>query len=102
MKKYILGAFAFLLAISFSAFIPSTNSPKMLDREFENWYSVEDNEITGVYDHNKKQSQLTPTAPCPDNGDIVCLVGTNQTLSMSQQIDPGEYDEDQLIAFEEE
>jgi hypothetical protein len=73
MKKYLLGSCIVVLLIGFSAFITSDKAKKVPDTVYSNWYTIEDNVVTGVFDHNKSQSQIVGSAPCPDDGEVVCL-----------------------------
>ncbi len=77
MKKYLLGIFAIVLAVGFSAFTTIKSETAARAQAQLYWYQVDEQsqvilEDTPLFDHAERAS-LTHT--CADEGDLDCLRG---------------------------
>lgn len=78
MKKYLLGLFAIILAIGFSAFSSEHHSKKKNETPYY-WYHVNaaQTQTTGttVNPDGKEIKDDMTSEPCDDSGSDVCLAG---------------------------
>lgn len=98
MKKYLLGLFAVVLAIGFSAFTSTTEETT----QYLNWYRTDGSVVTEVLQENiaaDKDDIKSSFSTCPDMSGVPCVFGTDQDLDVDESI-PGSLDRDaQILKF---
>jgi hypothetical protein len=103
MKKYLLGIFAIVLAVGFSAF---TAPKKTSDQNPYYWYhvvggetiggpiSVEEGKVT------KDQALMDNYTTCIDSGADVCLFGSD-IIDLDEETSVGSPSEEARVLFDE-
>ena len=105
MKKYLLGIFAIIVAISLSAFSVDKNvKVKKTNRVlnfYGQWYhTIDDGNKVGTRFYNStpiSKTTATPLSGCPDEEVPVCAVGSNTTLTFGANIPGSEGNDDNYI-----
>jgi hypothetical protein len=108
MKKYLLGLFAIVLAVGFSAFTNTSKvvKPKKASQDYY-WYPVSSGLISGPAINSAAfmdKGEATTNNPfgCHDLASEVCLVGeTSSTLSVGTTPSAPTPDEDNRIKKDE-
>lgn len=89
MKKYLLGLFAVILAIGFSAFTNVHHSKNKTETPYY-WYEVNNvlSETDGatVNPDGKEIKDDMLSAPCDDSGSPVCLAGFSSEVPSGTSI----------------
>ncbi len=98
MKKYLLGLFAMVIAIGFSAFTPQK---KIVKNSWETpliWYTIDTDGSLGVaYDGTTEYTKSEVVTLCEDQDDIDCMRGYDTEQFDFVNSAPGVSEEDEHI-----